>query len=389
MPGERILVINTGSSSVKFGIYERPDEDEWLVIDGVAEGVGQGEGKIEIRDGGGRVLKSEGARFASDGEAMERAAAWLEELGEDRPAAIGHRVVHGGPRLLEHQKVTPRLIDELKACVHLAPLHVPVALESIARTQRLFTGVEQFACFDTAFHRHMPEAAARFALPSSLYDEGVRRYGFHGLSYESIVHELGASLPGRVVMAHLGGGSSVTAVKDGRSVDTTMAFTPTAGVPMATRSGDLDPGILLYLMRVKGLDADAIERLVNHDAGLSAVSGGRSDMRDLEHAAGTGDARAALAIDVFCRAVAKSIAGYAAVLGGLDLVVFAGGIGEHSAGVRRRVCAALGFLGVALDNAANRANAAVVSAQATTVAVRIVPSQEDRQIARHCRRLMG
>ncbi len=364
MPRETILVVNTGSSSVKFGVYERQDADEVLMVEGESDS-------------------------AELGPALDQAARTVAGRGVGAPAAIGHRVVHGGPRLTEHQAITPRVIDELKACEHMAPLHMRVAMESIAKMQALYPNAQQFACFDTVFHRTMPEAAKRFALPGALYDEGVRRYGFHGLSYESIVHELGAELAPRTVMAHLGGGSSVTAVRDGRSIDTTMAFTPAAGVLMATRSGDLDPGVILYLMRVKNMGADAIEQMLNHRAGLLALSGGKSDMRELEASAATGDRAAELAIAAYCRALAKTVAGYGAVLGGIGMLVFAGGIGEHSAEVRAGICGALAWLGVELDLPANRANARVLSTPASRVAVRVAPSQEDRQIARHCRRLMG
>jgi acetate kinase len=362
MARETILVVNTGSSSVKFGVYEWRDGDECLVVEGGYSGV-------EL------------------GPALDRVAHAVADVGT--PAAIGHRVVHGGPWLTEHQAITPRMMGQLKRCEHLAPLHTRSALESMAKMQALYPAARQFACFDTVFHRAMPEAAARFAVPAALHDEGVRRYGFHGLSCESIVHELGSELASRTVIAHLGGGSSVTAVKDGRSADTTMAFTPAAGVPMATRCGDLDPGVALYLMRAKNMSADAIEHMLNHEAGMLALSGGKSDMRELEGAAKEGDHGSQLALDVYCRALAKTVAGYGAVMGGIEMLVFAGGIGEHSAGVRSRVCAALGWLGVEMDETANRTNARGLSKASSRIAVRIVPSQEDRQIARHCRRLMG
>ena len=264
----------------------------------------------------------------------------------------------------------------MRACLHFAPIHIPIALQLIERAERAYPDVPQFACFDTAFHRSMPESAARIPLPPELFEEGIRRYGFHGLSYESIVYQLGENLPSRTVIAHLGSGASLVAVKDGRSVDTTMALTPAGGIPMATRSGDLDPGVLLYLLRVKQMQADALEELLNHDSGLKALSGGRGDMRDLESAADAGDGKAQLAIEVFCASIRKAIAAYAAVLGGLDMLVFAGGIGEHSSRIRSSVCEGLQFLGISSDQESSR------------VRVRVVPSQEDRQIARHCRALL-
>ncbi|HEY2845650.1 MAG TPA: acetate/propionate family kinase [Bryobacteraceae bacterium] len=372
-----ILVINSGSSSLKFGLYARRENQERLVVDGSAENIGKPGGRIALRDSSDRVLGSESRDFASQSDALEHAAGLLAQFAPEKPCAIGHRVVHGGPQLVTHQRITPAMIEELRGCVHFAPLHIPTALELIEKAQRAYPQIPQFACFDTAFHRSLPESAARFALPGEFFDQGIRRYGFHGLSYESIVYQLGAKLPSRTVMAHLGSGASLAAVKEGKSVDTTMALTPTAGIPMATRSGDLDPGILLYLLRVKKMNADSLETLLNHDAGLRGLSGGESDMRKLESAAQGGDKKAQLAIDVFCMSVRKTIAAYAAVLQGLDLLVFAGGIGEHSAYIRGKICEGLQFLGIPPDEGSG------------SVRVQVVPSQEDLQIARHCRGLMG
>ena len=388
MSEECILVINTGSSSLKFGLYAQRDGDEQVLLDGLADGIGQSSGTLEVKDGAGKKLRSENVGFASRHDALGRAARWLNELSPGEPNAVGHRVVHGGPRLVEHQRITPALLAELKACVHFAPLHIPMALQLISEAEQAYPGVPQFACFDTAFHRTMPETAARFPLSRQLFDEGIRRYGFHGLSYESIIHRLGDKLPSRTVMAHLGSGASLVAVKDGKSVDTSMGLTPTGGIPMATRTGDLDPGVLLYLQRVKRMDADALETMLNRDAGLMALSGGTSDMRKLQTAAAEGDHDAAFAIEVFCLAIRKVVAAYTAVLGGLDLLIFAGGIGEHSALVRSGVCNGLGFLGIAIDEQQNQTNSATISGPGSKVGVSIVASQEDRQIARHCRAMM-
>jgi acetate kinase len=389
MPEQPILVINTGSSSLKFGLYVQRDGDERALLDGLADGIGQPNGALEIKDPAGKILRSEKLNFTSRHEALTHAARWLAELSPGKPYAVGHRVVHGGPRLTQHQKITPQVVAEMQACVHFAPLHIPMALQLIAEAEQAYPDVPQFACFDTAFHRTMPETASRFPLSRELFDDGIRRYGFHGLSYESIVHQLGAKLPARTVMAHLGSGASLAAVKKGKSVDTSMGLTPTGGIPMATRTGDLDPGVLLYLRRAKGMDADALEKLLNHDAGLKALSGGTSDMRKLQEATAKGDSAAELALEVFCLAIRKTIAAYAAVLGGIDLIIFAGGIGEHSVEVRKRVCEGLGFLGVKLDDGLNQANQQRISQDSSGIAVSIVPSQEDRQIARHCRALHG
>jgi acetate kinase len=388
MSDDSILVINTGSSSLKIGLYSAQDGDEGLLLDGLASGIGQSTATLELKDAQGRVLRSEALGLGSEGDALDQAAQWLSKLSENKPCAVGHRVVHGGPRLLTHQRITPAVLTELKSCLHFAPLHIPLALQLIERAQQSYPKLPQFACFDTAFHTTIPEGAARFALPRELFAEGIHRYGFHGLSYESIVHQLGLGLPPQTVIAHLGSGASLAAVKDGRSVDTTMGLTPTGGIPMATRSGDLDPGVLLYLLRQKGMNADSLEDLLNHNSGLKALSGGMGDMRDLEAAADTGDAEAQLAIEVFCASIRKVIAAYAAVLGGLDLLVFAGGIGEHSPRIRRSVCQGLQFLGISIDDRANQLPAGRISPEQSKVAVAVIPSQEDRQIARHCRALM-
>ncbi len=385
-----ILVINTGSSSLKFGLYTSQGGEEQVLLEGLADGIGRDTGKLELKGADGHLLRSESLRVASQAEALAHAASWLAELSPDKPRAVGHRVVHGGPRLLEHQRITSDVINELEACLHFAPLHIPLALDLIRAAEASFPELPQFACFDTAFHRTVPETASRFALPRDLYGEGIRRYGFHGLSYESIVQQLGPDLPSRTVIAHLGSGASLAAIKDGRSVDTSMGLTPTGGIPMATRTGDLDPGVLLFLLRVKHLDPDALESLLNHDSGLKALSGGTSDMRDLELAAKAGDGASDLAIEIFCNAISKTVAAYTTVLDGLDMLVFSGGIGEHSAVVRQRVCRKLASLGVPPfdDSAIARPSGNSPPLHNTNVQVCVVPSEEDRQIARHCRAML-
>jgi acetate kinase len=368
MPEKSILVLNPGSSSLKIGMYSKPDGDEQLELDGLADGIGKRNGKLVLKDARGGVLRSEEGVISSEEDALERMAHWIEELSPTRPYAIGIRIVHGGPLLTVHQWITPSVLGDLRNSVHYAPLHLPTALRLIDRSARVYPEVRQFACFDTAFHKTLPETAQRFALPDPLFEEGIRRYGFHGLSYESIVYQLGAKLPSRTVVAHLGSGASLAALRDGRSIDTTMGLTPTAGIPMSTRSGDLDPGVLLYLLRAKAMNADSLEEMLNQRSGLWALSGGTGDMRDLETASRSGDRRADRAIEIFCMAVSKEVAAYAAVLGGLDLLVFTGGIGENSEPVRKNVRDRLRFLQIQ-DS--------------------VVPSQEDRQIARHCRKAIG
>jgi acetate kinase len=364
-----VLVINSGSSSLKFGLFTRGDDGaESVLLDGVANGIGQTDGTLVLRDAAGKEMHSEAVSFGSQGEALAAGLEKMKGLGLQGPVAIGHRVVHGGPKLVEHQLITPEVRATLEASVHFAPLHIPASLKLIDAAEKAYPGMPQYACFDTTFHRTMQESASHLPLPQGLWDKGVRRYGFHGLSYESIVHALGDELPGRLIVAHLGNGCSVTAIRDGASVDTSMGMTPTGGVTMATRTGDLDPGVLLYLMRVKGMDADALEKMLNHDCGLIGLTGSSGDMREIEKAAADGDERARLALEVFDRTVAKTIAGYVSVLGGVDLLVFTGGIGEHSERTRLGVCGRLEFL---------------------RVGVKVLVSEEEVQIARHCWRLMG
>lgn len=383
-----ILVINAGSSSLKFGIYIEVNRNEHLLLSGVADGIGRIGGTLALLDGDKRTLRSEKHTFATQGEAFSEAAHWIAESFQGRICAIGHRVVHGGPHLITHQRITPSVLQELRKCIHFAPLHVSLALQLIARAECTYPGIPQFACFDTVFHNKIPEVAARFPLPRELHTEGIRRYGFHGLSYESIIYQIDSRLPRRVVIAHLGSGASLTAVYEGISIDTTMGLTPTGGLPMASRSGDLDPGVLLYLLRSKYANTESLEALLNHDAGLKALSGGKTDMRDIEAAAAEGDQEARLAIEIFCMAIRKTVAAYAAVLGGLDLLVFTGGIGEHSARVRNDVCRGLTFLGIILDDLRNQSHHGTISADGSNIQVRVVPSQEDLMIARHCRAIM-
>lgn len=382
-----ILVLNSGSSSLKFGLFANRDGDEHALAGGNADAIGADNGKLEISDEQGNNVFTEMQRIDSHKTAFSRIAKQLAVLKYDPPVAIGHRFVHGGPHLVAHQRITEDVLAQLQKAVHFAPLHIPPALDLIRHTEKIFPGVPQFACFDTAFHQTMPEAAYRFAIPGEYFAEGVRRYGFHGLSYASIVHALGEDLPLRVVVAHLGNGASLTAIADGKSVDTSMGLTPTGGIPMGSRTGDLDPGVSLFLMRNHKLNANALETLLNHNSGLKAL-GGTNDMRILQKASDEGDHNATLAIEIFCRSIAKTIASYASVLGGLDLLVFAGGIGEHSSVVRANVCDRLRFLGIELDAERNRASASIISVDASRIAVRVMPTEEEKQIARHCRALL-
>jgi acetate kinase len=369
-----VLAVNSGSSSLKFGLFAERDGDEAVVLRGGADGVGQPNGKLWIEDSTGKVLLNEGYTLNTQANALEESVRTLLKFSGTAPVAVGHRVVHGGPHLRQHQRITDELIRTLEAAVHFAPLHIPAAVELIKETEQLLPKARQFACFDTAFHSTMPNTSSMYALPAEFRDKGVQRYGFHGLSYESIVHRLGAQIPARMVCAHLGSGASLAALRDGQSVDTSMGLTPTGGIPMATRVGDLDPGVVIFLLR-KGLRADDLETMLNRKSGLKAIAS-ESDMRELQKRMEQGDKAATLAVEIFASAVRKFVGAYAAELGGLDLLVFTGGIGEHSELVQGRICDGLGFLGIKRNDSKSFSNVAVMT------------SEEEAQIARHCRRLM-
>ncbi|MGC1651137.1 MAG: acetate/propionate family kinase [Candidatus Sulfotelmatobacter sp.] len=368
-----ILALNSGSSSLKFGVYGcgAGDGEEKPLLAGSAEGVGHGNGSLHIRSSDGKALVARECIHESQTDALATLAKELRDHILPTPVAVGHRVVHGGPELRTHQLITPQLLDQLRSATHFAPLHIPQALKLIASAQSIFPSAAHFACFDDAFHRTIPEIASHFAIPQRYFDAGVRRYGFHGLSYESLVHHFGARLPGRAVFAHLGNGASLCALRNGVSVDTTMGFTPTGGIPMGTRSGDLDPGVFLYLLRNEKLGVDELEDLLNHQSGLFALSSGESDVKALEERARSHDPRAALALNIFATSVRKVIGAYSALLDGIDLLVFTGGIGEHSSHIRSLATDGLQFLGLTTDK------------------IQIVAAEEELQIARHCRRMLS
>ncbi|MFZ0199167.1 MAG: acetate/propionate family kinase [Candidatus Sulfotelmatobacter sp.] len=365
-----VLVLNSGSSSLKFGIFSRGISDEDPLLTGSAEGIGHDNGSLHIRSGDGTSLVQRECIHESQSHALSLLATAIHKHVDTLPVAVGHRVVHGGPKLVRHQLITAQVLDEMRAAVHFAPLHIPQALKLIASAQAIFPKASHFACFDDAFHRTIPLTASRFSLPRRYFDAGIRRYGFHGISYESLVHHFGANVPKRAVFAHLGNGSSLCALRNGVSIDTTMGLTPTGGIPMGTRSGDLDPGVIIYLLRKEKLDADQLETLLNRQSGLLGLSSSQSDVKTLEERARAGDAEATLALDIFALSARKVIGGYMALLGGVDAVVFTGGIGEHSSRIRSAATQGLESLGL------------------TTERIQVVPTQEERQIARHCRNLM-
>lgn len=369
-----ILVLNSGSSSLKFALFRPAGDEETAAAEGALDNVGRGNGHLRIRDAHGRMLVERAHDMPTQAHALDILARTLADVGLGPPAAVGHRIVHGGPHLRTHQALTPQVLEQLRQAVHFAPVHIPVALELVDRARARWPDAAQFACFDTAFHQTMPPRAMRLPLPARYADAGVARYGFHGLSYESLVRRLGPDLPSRAVFAHLGNGASLCAVLDGKSIDTSMGMTPAGGIPMGTRSGDLDPGVILYLLRTENLDADGLETLINRDSGMAGIADGESDMQALLARCAAGDAHAALAVDIFATSVRKQIGAYAALMGGIDLLVFTGGIGEHSGDVRRRIVAGLDFLGI--------------GPAVPGPGVMIVPTEEERQMARHCRALL-
>jgi acetate kinase len=377
-----ILCVNSGSSSIKVAMFE----GEGRVLSGAVEGIG-GNGDARVwfshRDEG--IWVDRPARVPDHEQGLELAFALLDEKAIGSPGLVGHRIVHGGPR------TSPALVDDtvmadLRSAIPMAPLHLPAALEGIETVRRRDPGVPQVVCFDTGFHATLPELTRRLPIPETLAARGVHRYGFHGLSYEYVMSALDHP-PARIVIAHLGSGASLVAVRDGRSVDTTMSFSPASGIPMGTRAGDLDPGILVYLAREDGLDVEEIERLVNQQSGLLGV-GGSADLRDLlerRH----GDPRADLAVRMFAYAVKKAIGAFVAALGGLDLLVFTGGVGERAAAVRAEACQGLEAMGISLDAARNAANEEVIQASDSRCVVRVIATDEERMIARHCRRVVA
>jgi acetate kinase len=357
-----ILALNSGSSSLKFGLYRVGASRIDLLVSGEAESIGAKTGRFRAQDSQGGTLLSETSSIPSQQSAIVRIGQLLDRTKMPVPSAIGHRIVHGGPKLRQHCRIDASVLRQLEAASAFAPLHTPAALSVIRFAQEHFPGLPQVACFDTTFHTEMPDVARVLPIPRELLSEGIQRYGFHGMSCESVVHQLGTAVPDRLIIAHLGNGASVTAVKGGKSIDTSMGLTPSGGVIMGTRSGDLDPGVLVYLMREKNLDAAGIEELVDHHSGLIGISGLSGDMRRL-HEAASSNAAARLAIEMFCYSVRKQIAAMIAVLGGVDLIVFAGGIGENDGEVRASICEGLSWAGIGR--------------------VQVLASQEDEQIARH------
>lgn len=376
-----VLCLNGGSSSLKFAAYAVGGAESRARARGGVERIGSPNAVLHVRAGDHAPRREERCDARDIRAVVPLVFAELSRLGVDLDAA-GHRIVHGGSRHLQPERIDDGLIASLREAIPFAPLHLPGELALIDAVQAQNPTLPQVACFDTAFHARMPLIAQRLALPSFLWEAGVRRYGFHGLSYESIVRTLGPLVSGRIIVAHLGNGASMVALSDGEPRDTTMSFTPCGGLVMGTRTGDLDPGVVVYLSRTRGMDASALEELLNRQSGLLALSETGSDMQALL-AARSSDARAELAIAVFCYNARKWIGALSAVLGGLDTLVFTGGIGEHAAPIREEICRELSFLGIRLDPGRNARSEPVISVDGSRATVRVIPTDEELVVARH------
>ena len=389
-PTPQLLTLNAGSSSLKtavFGVEGDRSASPRRVLSATATRIGLSGSSLRVLDASGAVVEESGLALPDFAAAIRSTLAALQRAGLHRaPVAIGHRVVHGGAAYSSPTRVNSELLDTLRRITPLAPDHLPQAILAIEACGGLYPTLLQVACFDTAFHRHMPRVAQLYALPRDLLDDGVQRYGFHGLSYEFIVGELRHLAPseaaGHVIIAHLGNGASMAAVLNGKSQETTMGFTPTGGLVMSTRTGDLDPGVLLYLLEERGLSPADLHTLVTARAGLLGLSGISPDMRDIL-AAEDADVRAADAVELFCYTASKHVGALVSALGGLDTVVFTAGIGEHAAPIRWRICAPLAFLGIQVDAARNDRGDAVISTDQSAVTVRVIATDEDVMIARH------
>ena len=389
---DTILVINAGSSSIKFELFAVAGDAQLdRRLRGQIEGIGS-RPRLFARDGEGKVLVDEvsaSARVPDVPAAIERLQAWVKEYGRGRPpTAVGHRIVHGGPLYDRPVRISAEVIRNLQGFVPLAPLHQPNNLAPVEAIHRRRPEVLQVACFDTAFHRRHGELADRYAIPEKLYQDGVRRYGFHGLSYEYIAQTLPTLAPniaeGRVVVAHLGSGASMCALRGRSSIDSTMGFTALDGLPMGTRPGQLDPGVVLYLHQ-RGMSTEAVQNLLYKECGLKGLSGISNDVRDLLASA---DPRARLAIDYFVYRIAKELGALACALGGLDALIFTAGIGENSPAVRKAVLQRIAWLGFELDEAANEANQTAISKPASRLLALVIPTNEELMIARHTLRLL-
>ena len=394
LPGDAacVLAVNAGSSSIRFALYDVTGQ---LLrrLRGKIERIGLSDATLTVDDSTGARAQSRAIDAGDHSRAASALIGWLDEARLLAAVkAVGHRIVHGGSRYSAPARVDDDLVQALRGLSAYSPEHLPGEIDLIERFSLRLPDVPQVACFDTAFHRDMPRVAQLLPIPRRFDAKGIRRFGFHGLSYAFLMEEFervaGAEASrGRVILAHLGNGSSLAAVHDGKSVDTTMAFTPAAGVPMSTRSGDLDPGLAWYLAQSENMSAEKFHRMVNHESGLLGISETSSDVRDLLSREAA-DVRAAEALALYCYQITKSIGAFAAALGGLDTLVFSGGIGENAPVIRHRICERLGFLGVLLNESSNTANQDVISVDAGAVTVRMIRTDEEAMIARATQRIL-
>jgi acetate kinase len=399
-----LLVINSGSSSIKFSIFDAAASKTQSLFEGEVSGIGSDHATFVFNDVSSKDKQKPAGIDADDPvKAIGRIIEVIAQPNVPKIDAVGYRVVHPGPKLHSHVRIDDAVMRDLDEAVVFAPLHDPSAIRIIREMMTRFSDIPHFACFDTVFHQTMPEVATAYAIPDEYREHGVRRYGFHGLSCESIVEQMRAgdfAIPRRMTIAHLGSGCSVTALIDGASIDTSMGLTPTGGVVMGTRPGDLDPGLVLYLLRdMKGDRMEsfaAVEKLINHSSGISALSGLSNDMRETREAAASGNERAKLAIDVFTRSVRKTIGGYSWLMGGLDAIVFTGGIGEHDARTRAEAVIGLEELGVSMDSTLNEAenrsgdsDVRQIAASQSKTKIFLIPAREDWMIARHMQEMLG
>lgn len=388
-----ILTVNGGSSSLKFALFQEADPPV-PVTRGMIDRIGLPDSVLVVNDAAAQRLERQTVNVPDYRACVGVLIDWLEcQIDMKRLRAVGHRVVHGGMMYSRPEPVTPRMLEELRRISPYDPEHMPSEISVIEAFSRRYPTLPQIACFDTAFHRGMPRVASLLPIPRRYEQLGLQRYGFHGLSYAFLMRELSrigkpGEANGRIILAHLGNGASMTAVKDGKSIETTMGFTPASGMPMSRRSGDLDPGIVSYLARTEGMSADRFHQMVNTESGLLGVSEISSDMRDLLKAE-QNDSRAVDAIALFCYQAKKWIGALAAALGGLDTLVFSAGVGERSPVIRARICAGLEFLGITLDPTHNERDAAVISKERSAVTVRVIRTDEEREIVESVVRLLG
>lgn len=387
-----ILTINGGSSSIKFALFDAGNSLR-RIVHGSIERIGLPKTELQVQGLDQKDNYLHPVSAPDHQAAVEVLMDWIAARGDQAIAAVGHRVVHGGPKYSAPERITDQMIAELRRLSPFDPNHLPEEVLLTEAFHRRFPDLPQVACFDTEFHHDLPRVAQLLPIPRRYEAQGVRRYGFHGLSYAFLMQELArlgepAATTGRVILAHLGNGASLAAVRNSKPVDTSMGFTPTAGVPMSTRSGDLDPGLVWYLSRSENMDAQQFNEMVNFQSGLLGMSETSSDMRDLL-ACEADDVRAADAVALFCYQIRKTIGAYAAALGGLDTLVFAGGIGENAPVVRARICENLAFLGIEIEEKHNAENAAVISATTSRVTVRVMHTDEELTIARSVCEVIG